>query len=186
MHTNRPGTVTTGRVVTQTRYGGPEVLRLTEVPLSVPGAGQVLVRVHAPSMNARDWHVMRGEPLMARLMERIPSVLPNHRTLRSAVLAATRRRRRARGDAPSRATALPMAPPEPHATSVAAVISVITGAFLCLAGSVTTTVPPLSSLLVRRRCSSPRSLSYSPTKNDAGAVPTTPRSSTSCPSGLPR
>ena len=71
MHTNRPGTVTTGRAVTQTRYGGPEVLRLTEVPLPLPGAGQVLVRVHAPSMNARDWHVVRGEPQVARLMERI-------------------------------------------------------------------------------------------------------------------
>jgi D-arabinose 1-dehydrogenase-like Zn-dependent alcohol dehydrogenase len=70
MHTNHPGTVTTGRAVTQTGYGGPEVLRLTEVPLPVPGAGEVLVRVHAASVNARDWHVMRGEPRVARLMDR--------------------------------------------------------------------------------------------------------------------
>jgi len=70
MHTNHPGTVTTGRAVTQTRYGGPEVLKVTEVPLPVPGAGEVLVRVHAASVNARDWHVMRGEPRVARLMDR--------------------------------------------------------------------------------------------------------------------
>jgi NADPH:quinone reductase-like Zn-dependent oxidoreductase len=70
MHTNHPGTVTTGRAVTQTRYGGPEVLKVTEVPLPVPGAGEVLVRVHTASVNARDWHVMRGEPRVARLMDR--------------------------------------------------------------------------------------------------------------------
>jgi NADPH:quinone reductase-like Zn-dependent oxidoreductase len=70
MHTNHPGTVTTGRAVAQTGYGGPEVLQVTEVPLPVPGAGEMLVRVHAASVNARDWHVMRGEPRVARLMDR--------------------------------------------------------------------------------------------------------------------
>ena len=30
----------------------------------------MLVRVHAASVNARDWHVMRGEPRVARLMDR--------------------------------------------------------------------------------------------------------------------
>ena len=69
MHTNHPGKVT-GRAVAQTRYGGPEVLQVTEVPLPLPGAGEVLVRVHAASVNPRDWHVMRGEPRLARLMDR--------------------------------------------------------------------------------------------------------------------
>lgn len=59
-----------GRAVTQVRYGGPEVLRLTRQPLPHPGEGQVLVRVRAASVNARDWHVMRGEPRLARLMDR--------------------------------------------------------------------------------------------------------------------
>ncbi len=61
---------TTGRAVTQSRYGGPEVLELTRLPRPGPGPGQVLVRVHAASVNARDWHVMRGEPRLARLMDR--------------------------------------------------------------------------------------------------------------------
>jgi NADPH:quinone reductase-like Zn-dependent oxidoreductase len=61
---------TGGRVVTQTRYGGPEVLRLAQLPRPRPSEGEVVVRVHAASVNARDWHVMRGEPRMARLMDR--------------------------------------------------------------------------------------------------------------------
>jgi hypothetical protein len=60
----------TSRAVTQTRYGGPEVLRLLNQPPPAPGPGEVLVRVHAASVNARDWHVMRGEPRLARLMDR--------------------------------------------------------------------------------------------------------------------
>ena len=69
MHTNHPSKVL-GRAVTQTKYGGPDVLQVTERPRPEPGAGQVLVRVHAASVNARDWHVMRGEPRVARLMDR--------------------------------------------------------------------------------------------------------------------
>lgn len=70
MDSNHPRTVTTGRAVSQTTYGDPDVLQVTQVPLPVPGAGEVLVRVHAASVNARDWHVMRGEPRVARLMDR--------------------------------------------------------------------------------------------------------------------
>lgn len=69
MHTNHPGKVT-GRAVAQTRYGGPDVLQVTERPGPVSGAGEVLVRVRAASVNARGWHVMRGEPRVARLMDR--------------------------------------------------------------------------------------------------------------------
>ncbi len=60
----------TMRAVVQDRYGGPEVLRVAVVPRPVPGAGQVLVRVEASSVNARDWHVLRGEPRVARLLDR--------------------------------------------------------------------------------------------------------------------
>jgi NADPH:quinone reductase-like Zn-dependent oxidoreductase len=49
------------------RYGGPETLRLGDVPTPEPGAGDVLVRVHAVSVNAADWHSMRGKPLFSRL-----------------------------------------------------------------------------------------------------------------------
>lgn len=55
------------RAWVQDVYGSAEVMRLAEVPDPVPGAGKVLVRVAAVSVNAADWHLMRGEPRVARL-----------------------------------------------------------------------------------------------------------------------
>jgi NADPH2:quinone reductase len=42
-------------------YGGPEVMRLEEVPMPIPQAGQVAVRVHAASVNFLDVQKRRGE-----------------------------------------------------------------------------------------------------------------------------
>lgn len=42
-------------------FGGPEVFELRDVPKPVPGAGQVLVRVHATSINPLDYQVRRGD-----------------------------------------------------------------------------------------------------------------------------
>ncbi len=53
--------------VVQETYGGPEVLALRETRRPEPATGQVLVRVRAAGLNAADWHIMRGLPLMARL-----------------------------------------------------------------------------------------------------------------------
>lgn len=58
------------RALVQDAYGSPDRLRLGQVAVPVPGPGQVLVRVHASSVNARDWHIMRGEPRVARLLDR--------------------------------------------------------------------------------------------------------------------
>ena len=57
------------RALVQDRYGSPDVLRVDDVPTPVPGHKEVLVRVKAASVNARDWHVMRGEPRLARLLD---------------------------------------------------------------------------------------------------------------------
>lgn len=47
-------------------YGGPEVMRIDEVPVPVPGAGQLLVKVRAASINPIDWKIRRG--MLASLM----------------------------------------------------------------------------------------------------------------------
>ena len=60
----------TMRALVQDRYGSPDVLRIAHVPRPVVRTGQVLVRVEASSVNARDWHLMRGEPKLARLLDR--------------------------------------------------------------------------------------------------------------------
>jgi NADPH:quinone reductase-like Zn-dependent oxidoreductase len=55
------------RAVVYDRYGSPDVLRVDDVPTPSPGAGQVLVRVAATSVNLSDWECLRGSPLYARL-----------------------------------------------------------------------------------------------------------------------
>ena len=55
------------KAVVYTRYGPPEVLRLTDVQTPVPKDDEVLVQVRAVSLNASDWEVLRGKPLYARI-----------------------------------------------------------------------------------------------------------------------
>jgi NADPH:quinone reductase-like Zn-dependent oxidoreductase len=55
------------KAIVHDRYGPPEVLRLDEVAEPVVADHEVLVRVHAAAVNARDWHTMRGDPYLARL-----------------------------------------------------------------------------------------------------------------------
>ncbi len=51
------------------RYGPPDTLCLEEVPPPpTPGVGEVMVRIHATSINAGDRHLMRGSPPPVRLM----------------------------------------------------------------------------------------------------------------------
>ncbi|MDP9848765.1 NAD(P)-dependent alcohol dehydrogenase [Streptosporangium lutulentum] len=49
-------------------FGSPDVLELTDIDKPVPGDDEVLVRVRATSVQPYDWHHMRGEPYIARLM----------------------------------------------------------------------------------------------------------------------
>ena len=68
------------KAIVQDRYGSADRLEFRDVDPPVPGPDDVLVRVHAASVNAYDWHLMRGDPYLARL-----------------ALGVTRPRRRIRG-----------------------------------------------------------------------------------------
>src|SRR5258705_13436737 len=56
------------RAIVQDRFGPPDVLQLVDTGLPEPGADDVLVRVHAAALNPADWHILRGDPYVARLM----------------------------------------------------------------------------------------------------------------------
>ncbi len=49
-------------------YGPPEHLRLADVPKPAPASGEVLVRIHATSVNDFDWSLVTGKPSLYRLI----------------------------------------------------------------------------------------------------------------------
>ncbi len=57
-----------GVAIVQTEYGSTQMLSLQEVDRPVVPDNGVLVRVHAASVNAGDWHLMRGTPFFIRLI----------------------------------------------------------------------------------------------------------------------
>jgi NADPH:quinone reductase-like Zn-dependent oxidoreductase len=61
------------------RYGPPETLRMAEVEAPAPAADEVLVKVLAVSVNAADWHVLRGKPLFSRAT--LGLLRPKHKIL---------------------------------------------------------------------------------------------------------
>ena len=56
------------KAIVRTKYGSPDILELLEVNKPDPMDNQVLVRVHAAAVNPLDWHILRGEPFLVRLM----------------------------------------------------------------------------------------------------------------------
>ena len=70
------------KAVVYRRYGPPEVLALTDVTTPVPRGNEVLVKVHAVSLNASDWEGLRGKPLYARITG---PFRPRHRILGSDI-----------------------------------------------------------------------------------------------------
>ena len=47
-------------------YGSADVVRIENIAKPIPGPHDLLVRVHASSVNPLDWHYLRGEPYLMR------------------------------------------------------------------------------------------------------------------------
>lgn len=57
------------KAIVKDRYGSPDVLRVEEIEKPALTDEGILVRVRATSINAHDWHMLRGKPYLARLSE---------------------------------------------------------------------------------------------------------------------
>jgi NADPH:quinone reductase-like Zn-dependent oxidoreductase len=55
------------KAIVRDNYGPPDVLELEDLSKPEPGDGEVLLRVHATSVNPADWHILRGDPYVSRL-----------------------------------------------------------------------------------------------------------------------
>jgi NADPH:quinone reductase-like Zn-dependent oxidoreductase len=55
------------RAIVYTKYGTTDVLKLEEVEKPAPIGNEVLIKIHAASVNSWDWELLRGKPFLARL-----------------------------------------------------------------------------------------------------------------------
>jgi NADPH:quinone reductase-like Zn-dependent oxidoreductase len=51
-----------------TRYGSPDYLEFKEIEIPTPGAHEVLVRIHATSINSWDWELLHATPFANRII----------------------------------------------------------------------------------------------------------------------
>lgn len=67
------------KAIVQDRFGPPATLQLVDADKPEIGPGDVLVKVHAASVNPYDWHMLRGDPRIARLMGGVGLTKPKAR-----------------------------------------------------------------------------------------------------------
>jgi NADPH:quinone reductase-like Zn-dependent oxidoreductase len=67
------------KAIVQDRFGPPDILQFMDVEAPGIGPDEVLVRVHAAAINPYDWHMLRGDPYVARLMGGVGLTRPKHR-----------------------------------------------------------------------------------------------------------
>jgi NADPH:quinone reductase-like Zn-dependent oxidoreductase len=67
------------KAIVQERFGPPDTMELADIEVPVIGPGEVLIEVHAAALNPYDWHVLRGDPRIARLLGGIGLTRPKAR-----------------------------------------------------------------------------------------------------------
>ena len=68
MYADEPAQATTMKAIVRERYGSPDVLELKDIEKPLVDDDSVLVHVRAASINAYDWHMMRGSPYLVRMV----------------------------------------------------------------------------------------------------------------------
>ena len=56
------------KAVVHTKYGPPDVIEIIDVEKPAPKENEVLVKIHAASVNAYDWHMLTADIFLMRLM----------------------------------------------------------------------------------------------------------------------
>src|SRR6478752_139669 len=67
------------KAIVQDRFGPPDTLRLVDAARPEIGPGDVLLKVYAAAVNPYDWHMLRGDPRIARLMGGVGLTRPKAR-----------------------------------------------------------------------------------------------------------
>lgn len=55
------------KAIVYEKYGSPDVLKFQELPKPTIEDDEILVKLHAASVNPYDWHTMRGAPFIVRM-----------------------------------------------------------------------------------------------------------------------
>ena len=71
------------KAIVNEEYGSPDVFEFKEVKMPTPTENEVLVKIHAVSANAADWHIMRADPFLVRLS--LGFLKPKHKILGSDI-----------------------------------------------------------------------------------------------------
>ncbi len=78
------------KAMVQDRYGGPECLRLADIPITEPKKNQIRVKVLACAVNLSDWEYLVGSPFYSRLVGGLTR--PRHAVLGSDIVGVVDKR----------------------------------------------------------------------------------------------
>lgn len=67
------------KAIVQDRFGPPDVFQLADVDVPQIEDDEILIKVHAASLNPYDWHMLRGDPYAARLAGEMGWTMPKNR-----------------------------------------------------------------------------------------------------------
>ncbi len=61
------------------KFGPPDVIQMKGIEKPIPNDDGVLLKISAASVNAGDWHILRGTPFLVRMIAGL--FRPKHKTL---------------------------------------------------------------------------------------------------------